>query len=529
MTQEQRKSAPSFEKYELPEAARNALHEEIASFGEAYSLPPRVIEALKPERFLSFLTGIPSVDNTVMGRYAEGLFPAFEIFDEDWQELAAADTAPLNFTDSDSHSSFRRNLDDLEAPRGPYTFRDAITAASKLQLRQSALMALTIDLFRFATFHLYQDESGFNDRTMTLSDVDTAIIEMDTPLRESEFASRLDELRRTDFSQQALDDRFEHFDAIAQLELTRLLLHDIVDLKRIGSIPAGSTVQTRMMNIIERRITTDNTPGKLQSLQTLMQHFQMLAFDKDIGEMMGAMSDRTRGVLSGFANQIFLFNLVYYHKGLKIPEKLSALTTDAIREALDEYIATDRQHKEQRMHEQSAHERSQQEAALRESHAALEEQITALTEQWYLSSKARKKMGLADFPKYLLHGFQAADRSRVMFAIPDNDHSAVLSVLVKLHQMAQEAAKDTNELDTARANLAAVIQLQTALEARRDAFYEEARTLGMRDITLPHILPLQTYLNHITSQWPAFEKLVSEKWPVKGQEVAAGIQLLLEI
>lgn len=46
MTQEQREPTPSFEKYELPESVKSALHEEITNFAEAYSLPPRVAESL---------------------------------------------------------------------------------------------------------------------------------------------------------------------------------------------------------------------------------------------------------------------------------------------------------------------------------------------------------------------------------------------------------------------------------------------------------------------------------------------------
>ncbi len=518
----------------VPKEEIERVHDLIGSFAERYELPARIASALRPETALHFTIGLPQADEGFTKSYVDFVHSSLTVFDEDFEKIKQGNFEPIDLEADDNEGRLRRNI--LIPPAHAsqtFDWEKTLLVSKNAPLYQSALICSMVESMHLSHFHIYERHSEFIETELRFNEKDFELLTGEPgrgEVKESVVARRLRELGLVDESKAQLDTRWELFNAVLQVELMRLIVHDIVDFGRISSHSRGRPLAqyTMLTTALSGLLYYDDLESKRHFLHQLPEIFSIAPQQAMHGSQVTRgllIAERTRRLLGGLEDQFVAMNLVFEEQGFSAPESLTAVTPEVF---LEERARREHEKLKELQEERQQIELQEKRERLVLHHASLLQQVEAANNPWLLSSKARKKMGLADFPKYLLHGFQAADRSQVTFAIPDEDRQNVLNVLIKLQQMADKAAQDKQGLDAVGADLAAAMQLQTALEARRDAFYEEARTLKVSNLMLPEILHLRVHIKQIVSQWDAFEKLIREKWPNDGDITAGQIKELLD-
>ncbi|HEX6462655.1 MAG TPA: hypothetical protein VFZ58_05330 [Candidatus Saccharimonadales bacterium] len=518
----------------LPADEGVLLKREIAAFAEKHHLHPQLAEALQPENALIFATGLPESDTQLMREYVLGIGLAMQFFDQASDAWLAGNAPPVDHGCDDQAGRLRRGLPERmmnEAGVHQKRFYDTLKVSAEWGVRQSKAIEFIIERLRTVAFHAF--EGCTPSAKLTLSGQDSLLL---TGMPKSivgvaELSRQLEEIGLSDLSEEALDKRLEHFTAIAQFESVRFLLHDWFDYARLIGLK-----RTEMKGVYERIVEllhANTLPDKLLFLKETESFFKKT--NKISTDFVSLMSQRIGGFVTGIENIINDFKSVYEYKGFTLPaaadfEKadtsgtLENFSYDDARRQLN--LAQEvKRGKQDRLRQQ----REAQKEDFRLRCISLKEQVDAAEKPWKLPSKIRKQMELADFYKCLLQGFKTSSSEYIKVDIPDDEALAMVGILVRLDQLATSALEKTNNLAGAQAQLEAALQLHQMFEAQRNELYETARSV--KDINLPpvELLPLQANVDRVRSQWPAFEKLLREKWPTDGTLAALRIKELLAI
>ncbi len=524
----------------IPADEEAILREHIALFTEKHALHPRLAEALWPDNALMYATGLPRLDKRLMRKYVTDVGLALQHFNEDHELSFASDVPPIDYNCDDEAGRLRRNvfqqgMHDMGIHEN--NFLATLKASALLTIYQSGILGFIIESTRTSTYHLYQQPLGFSDNSVTLEPEDAAFIgAVSGKIGDVELSSTLEKNGFSNLSKEALNARFAHFTAVAQFEIVRFALHDWLEFRRATGL--GKARSADIQHMLES-IALDNLPAKINNFGSLGFVIEGAPSNNVTDEVKTLMARRTKRFAETIQGGLTIFQCIYKRKGFELPyASLGSAVQELSPSFSPDFSQGSEQGRQQLVLAQQlrAEERArarqefdEQRAILLERQAILTEQASRAKASWTLTKTQRTKLGLADVYKSLRQGFEIANGETVVIQIPDEEVVPTIGILVRLDELSRASMRETDSIIGAQAELEVALKLHEALEYQRDELYKDARALKVTDLSPVDLTPLQIGIDRIKAQWPAFEKLIREKWPNQGSSIALRIKELLAL
>ncbi len=492
---------PGLPGVEIPQEAKAQCEQKINEAAEKLLLPPTLLEALKPDKFLLHSTGYKPHDELYFNGVSEDILAFINDLLSKYQRVS-------HVTTSDPRQmSTSRHIGRLKLALGwDEENKQRWQKATRLYARHS------VAGYELLSALLISDTINYYPEVQPDWDHNLGITDEKGELSQSRIAALLVEQGNRNTTQSKLDARFEHIIAIFQLCTIDAMLWQMNGLEATGSKNKQRKV-TQVFEKWKQLLPEDNLYGKIELLNELADIVERFAESEQDAGLKNIYKDLRKG--NQEAPKDLEGMLDYYIKAYKVlGYELPTLL--ALREQAGKAQTTN--NNESDAPQSLADQAEVAQPPLEELEGLMRQlglNVDAFNREWTLTGQKKKELKN-------LRGALVMGSGEVLPGVPKERAAELADVLARLHIFGtQEAGMHS---------LAEQLQYQTDLQAEMKDFLE------LLDEITPHKLTFQGItlrdikgdIAHIKENWQAFKSLILENWPnYEGATAVHSIEQLL--